>query len=194
MDYAVFRLINDFAGRFAWLDHLMVFVSEYMPLLFIAALFWLWGVRSRGARSSQDRLAVGRALAAAALALALGQLIGWLYFRPRPFADHAVRLLIPPSPDPSFPSDHALAAFAIAGAVVSTRRLLGLGLFLLATLLALARVFVGTHYPLDVFAGAILGAAISRLIHRADPWLGPVVRPGDRWTNTLWHRISSHAP
>ena len=90
----------------------MVAAAQYGSPLFVAALVWLWGVRG-GPGSTPDRLAVGRALAAAGLALALGQIIVWALPRARPFSNHHVHLLIPPSADPSFPSDHALAAFAI---------------------------------------------------------------------------------
>lgn len=185
-DYQVFRLINGFAGAAGWLDATMALVAEYAPLLFVATLIWLW-VRPRSEPGKfQDRLAVGRALAAAGLALGLGQIIGWAFPRPRPFQDHMVRLLIARSSDPSFPSDHALAAFAIAAALASTRPRLSLGLLALAALLGLSRVFVGIHYPLDIVGGAILGGTIGGLIHRADGWLVPIIRHADGvWQKTL---------
>ncbi len=183
MDYQLFCLINGLAGHTLWLDQSLVLIAEYAPLVFIAALVGLWGIRKEGARGYQDRLAVGRAIGAAAIALGLGQLIIRVYPRPRPFVGHTVRLLIPPTSDPSFPSDHALAAFAIAAALVATRRRLGVGLFGLATLLAFARVFVGTHYPLDVVAGAFLGTVVGVLMHGTDAWLAPLVTLGTRWTD-----------
>ncbi len=85
------------------------------------------------------RLAVARALAAAAIALALGQVIGFVDFRPRPYLTHPVHLLIAPNTDPSFPSDHALAAFAIASALAWTHRRLGICLGVAGALISLAR-------------------------------------------------------
>lgn len=190
MDYQLFQRINGLAGHAVWLDRSLVLVALYAPLVSVAALAWLWGPRGEGSRGRQDRLAVGRALAAAAFALGLGQLIIRLYPRPRPFVGHAVRLLIPATADPSFPSDHALAAFAIAAALVSTRRRLGVGLFLVAALLAFARVFVGTHYPGDVLAGAIIGGTVGGLVHKADVWLAPVVRYADATWRQLFARWS----
>jgi undecaprenyl-diphosphatase len=61
----------------------------------------------------------------------------------------------------SFPSGHAATSFA--GAVVLSR-LVGKGVFLLivlAVLIAFSRVYVGVHYPLDVVAGAALGALVG---------------------------------
>ncbi len=189
MDYQLFRLINGLAGHSDWLDRWLTLVAVYAPLCFVAALGWLWGIRRERPQAKQDRLGVGRALAAAAVALGLGQLIIQMHARPRPFMSHAVRLLIPPTTDPSFPSDHALAAFAIAAALISTRRRLGIGLFGLAVLLAFARVFVGTHYPLDVAGGAILGTLVGVLMHGADAWLVPLVALGERWTDFVIARV-----
>ncbi len=186
-DYWAFRLLNDFAGSNAWLDRAMLLLARYGPVFFIGALPWLW-LRPVGEPAKfRDRLAVGRALAAAALALGLGQLIGLVLPRLRPFQGHSVRLLIVPNFDPSFPSDHALAAFAITTALAATHPRLSLGLLPLATLLGVARVFVGIHYPLDILGGAILGGAIGGLIHKADVWLVPMIRYAD----AVWEKIGT---
>jgi undecaprenyl-diphosphatase len=61
----------------------------------------------------------------------------------------------------SFPSGHA--ATSVAGAVVLAY-LLGRWwswLALLAAAVAFSRVYVGVHYPLDVLAGAALGAGVG---------------------------------
>ncbi len=168
----------------------MCFIATGAPLLFVAALVWLWGVRGEGSQREEDRLAVARAVAAAALALALGQVIGWIYVRPRPFMAHPVHLLIPPLSDPSFPSDHALAAFAIAGALAWTHRRLGAGLGALGILLAFARVFVGTHYPLDVIGGAVLGGAVGGMIRKADGGVRPLGTLAARCTDTISDRLT----
>jgi undecaprenyl-diphosphatase len=66
----------------------------------------------------------------------------------------------------SFPSGHTAAAFAVAVAFAGAPFGLGAALFLFAIGIAVARVYLGAHYPLDVAAGAALGS-IAGLAARA---------------------------
>ncbi len=58
----------------------------------------------------------------------------------------------------SFPSGHTAAAFAVAVAFVGEPFGLGPLALLLGVGIGLSRVYLGAHYPLDVGAGAALGA------------------------------------
>ncbi len=68
-----------------------------------------------------------------------------------------VHLLVNCSSGKSFPSSHATNSFAQA--ILWSYRHTGLARYIypLASVIALSRVFVGVHYPLDILAGAILG-------------------------------------
>jgi membrane-associated phospholipid phosphatase len=70
-----------------------------------------------------------------------------------------------PSAGLSFTSGHAIITFAIAGllALVLPRRW-GIVAFVLATLNAIARVYLGAHNPLDVVGGAAIGLAIAAVL------------------------------
>ncbi len=72
-----------------------------------------------------------------------------------------VTALIDVPGDSSFPSSHAATAFAAAGVVAMRYPALRLPLFALATLIAVSRVYLGVHYPLDVIAGACLGLGVA---------------------------------
>jgi len=66
-----------------------------------------------------------------------------------------------------FPSGHAITAFAAAVVLGALWPRARMPLFVLAALIALSRVVLGSHYPSDAIAGAILGALMAGLIVRA---------------------------
>ncbi|MHB0980046.1 MAG: phosphatase PAP2 family protein [Thermoleophilia bacterium] len=107
-------------------------------------------------------------------ALGVNQVASRLWPRPRPFLDHAAVLLLPPSRDPSFPSDHAAFAFAAAVVLFLTSRRAGGAALTFAALAALSRVFVGEHYPLDVVSGALVGSIVALGLHTLRGRLEPV--------------------
>jgi membrane-associated phospholipid phosphatase len=65
---------------------------------------------------------------------------------------------------PSFPSGHAMSAFAVAGAIAFLAPRLRWPVLGLAALIAFSRVYLGVHFWLDVLAGAALGMTIGLLI------------------------------
>jgi undecaprenyl-diphosphatase len=95
--------------------------------------------------------------------------------RPRP--PHPI-IDLPSSP--SFPSGHATTAFAAAVATAMLIPSLRWPALILAALVSFSRVYLGVHYPIDIIAGAVLGAAVgyavTSLARRL--WLRP--RPSAR--------------
>jgi undecaprenyl-diphosphatase len=150
------------------------FATLAVPLYAIATVT-LWFV-SRPPGVSRWRLASVSALVASALALVANQAISHVWDRPRPFTTHvgATHLLSAPSPDPSFPSDHAAAAFAIAFCVLAFSRWAGVGFLSAATLIGLSRIALGMHYPSDVLAGLLVGWAAAMVVVRFGQ--APIVR------------------
>jgi len=65
----------------------------------------------------------------------------------------------------SFTSGHAIITFAIAGLLVLVLpRRWGVVAVLLASLNAVARVYLGAHNPLDVVGGAAIGLALAAVL------------------------------
>jgi len=148
----------------SWLDLLFLAVTllgHGVAVVVIALpLIFVW-----------DRPRFWRVVGLAVIALAAGgllvQLIKWGVARPRPLADAdlvgaGVRALIDLKSN-SFPSGHAqtAAGAAVIFGLLYRRLLLILPLCLLAALVALSRVYLGVHFPLDVLAGFALGAGVS---------------------------------
>jgi undecaprenyl-diphosphatase len=156
LDYDLFRAINGLAGRNHAVDAIVVACAKFLPVVFALALVGLWLTWKR-----VNQRAAFLAGISALVALGIGQLIGMAFPRPRPYLTHQVNLLISPTADTSFPSDHATLGFAVAVLVWRYNRRAGTALLLLALVLALARIFVGAHYPTDVLGGAVLGTLTS---------------------------------
>lgn len=159
MDASLFEMINHLAGKFPWLDAVMILSAKYLLVLFALALIIFYLTFQAG----QQRLAV-LAGVSTLVALGIAQGISFLDPRPRPYLTHVARLLIARTSDPSFPSDHATFCFAIATMIWLYHRGLGSVLLGLALWVGVSRIYVGTHYPTDVLGGAVLGIAVSLII------------------------------
>jgi len=95
--------------------------------------------------------------------LVLKPLIG----RIRPFVvNPAVELLIAPPLDASFPSGHTASSFAAAFALRADGSRLWIPSLALAAAIAFSRLYLYVHWPSDVLAGALLGAALGYLAPR----------------------------
>jgi undecaprenyl-diphosphatase len=171
-------------------DLLEWFATVSVPLFaLLVALLWL-GDRPGG--PVRWRLACASALASAGVGLLANMAIGSLWFRERPFSAHPgqVVLVAGGSGDPSFPSDHATAAFAAGFAVFLVSRRAGALFLAFAVATGLSRVAVGLHYPSDVAAGAVIGFLCAVVVHRlARRPLRPAVELASRLTDPLAGRL-----
>jgi membrane-associated phospholipid phosphatase len=165
MDTRILQLLN---GQLAspLLDGLMLLCTTFgLALAPIVALVLIWRGRRAAADSELARRSMARRLGWT-LVLALGAtLLATLAFqllalRSRP---EGVRLLLATPAFPSFPSGHAslMAAWAMVLTLALRRWRLSVCAWLLTALVAISRVYLGHHYPSDLFAGLVLGAGIG---------------------------------
>ncbi|HEX9546832.1 MAG TPA: phosphatase PAP2 family protein, partial [Acidimicrobiales bacterium] len=94
------------------------------------------------------------------------QILKHLIGRPRPRFAHGDELVLGPSLDSgldSFPSGHAANAFGAATVLAWFFPAVRVPLFLVAGLVAVSRVLRGSHFPTDVWAGAVLGVVIGSM-------------------------------
>lgn len=73
----------------------------------------------------------------------------------------------------SFPSGHTSGAFALATSVsiVNPKWYVVIPSFTWAGFVGYSRMYLGVHYPTDVFAGAIVGAGSAWLSYRLNKWM-----------------------
>jgi membrane-associated phospholipid phosphatase len=186
IDYRLYHAINQLVYRHSWWGAALAALETWAVPVVAVATFALW-LLARPRADRKWKLASSSALAAAALALLTNQLIGKIWHRERPFAAHpSAHVWGSRSHDPSFPSDHASAAFAIAFAVFLYDRAVGSIFLAAAAVIGIGRVFVGAHYPADVAAGALVGLACALLVVRlAQPLIARLVDLTERITDPL---------
>jgi undecaprenyl-diphosphatase len=196
MDYPLYHAVNELVVDYSWIGRAFNLVESWSVPLLVAATFGLW-LFARPGSSRKWKLACASALASSGIALLINQLIARMWDRARPFVAHpGVHVWGTRSHDPSFPSDHASAAFGIAFAVFLFDRLVGSIFLTAACAIGVGRVFIGAHYPSDVVAGCLVGLASALLVVRVlRPLIERIVRLVERLTDPLlaplWRQLPS---
>lgn len=165
LDATMTHWINSLASNNTVFYSSMIWVSFLGVPLMVVAVAGQWWLRL-------DRQLTRHVLVAAGisflLGLALNQIVLLFVHRLRPYDSGITHLLIAPSADYSFPSDHATAGFAIAAAfLLHGMRRRGFVFLAAALLLAFSRVYVGIHYVGDVAGGAVTGIVAAALVRSA---------------------------
>jgi len=190
LDWSIFHAVNEFARDEKWLAHATLVFENFGVVLYGLAVLLLWLATAPG-EERRWKLAALAGAATGGLSLFVNQVIGTLiWHRPRPYEAHPGVYHLSNSHDPSFPSDHASAAFGIAFGIYLVDRRIGRLFLAIATLIAAGRLLVGAHYPSDVLGsmaislvaalvvvelGGSLLRRVVRLLERiSDPLVGPL--------------------
>ena len=160
----LFLLLNAASGLHGAPLWIATVLAEWVIWLIPLGLsaVWLLG-------EPNDQRAAVKALLAGVLVLGLNQLIGLVWFHPRPFMLDIGHTYLPHVADSSFPSDHVSLLFAVGLALwtsksIWTRRLAGL-LLALTPLVAWARIYLGVHFPLDMLGALAAAGSVVWLLN-----------------------------
>jgi undecaprenyl-diphosphatase len=179
VDVTVTHWINALAGQMPALDQLMIEVTTFgVPfMVLLVALQW-WSKRPH----EYKRHACVAAGLSFLLGLMFAQIMLLFIHRMRPYDAGVSHLIVAPTADWSFPSDHAIASLSIvfAFALQGLRRW-ALIFLALAIVVCFSRVYVGIHYTSDILGGAavaIIAAFFVKQFYKPNTKL-------DRWITGL---------
>jgi undecaprenyl-diphosphatase len=164
LDYRVYHAIDGFARRHTWLAHAANDFEKWGVVVYAAAVVLLWFAARPGRPGRAWKCGALAATISAFVALLVNRVIASAWDRPRPYETHPGAYHLSNSHDPSFPSDHASAAFAIAFAIILFDTAVGAVFLAFAVLIAVGRVLIGAHYPGDVLAGLGIGFAVAAVV------------------------------
>jgi undecaprenyl-diphosphatase len=163
-DIKIFEVINGLAGQSKILDLLGIFFAEYLPYLLGMFLlsFLFWPKKD----IIKNRAMVLVSIIAGFIArFVVKSTVLFFYNRPRPYMNlsstHKLISLSPVENLQSFPSGHAIFFFALSYVVYSFNKKLGVFFIFCSTIIGIARIFVGVHWPSDILAGAVLGIIVG---------------------------------
>jgi undecaprenyl-diphosphatase len=174
VDTTIFMYLNGLPSHVPALGRFAAWVAQAALVLYAPLLLWLW-FRSR-AGAGDRRRTVLLAVLAAVLSLSVNAVLNAAVPRLRPFVMVPANVLVPPPHDPSFPSDHAAVAAAIAATLILRGdQALGVAAMWGAAIIGTARVIVGIHYPTDILGGMVVGAGAAAAVSGARRFLEPLL-------------------
>jgi len=163
MDFYIFQQINQFAGKWSYLDNLGIFFAKYSGYILVILLLGFLFYRN----DKKYKIMFVEALSSAILArFVITDIIRFVYSRPRPFISHQVNLLLTYEVGGSFPSGHVVFFFALSLIVYFFNKKAGILFLMVSFLMGVARIFVGIHYPLDIFGGVFVGFFSAWLVNK----------------------------
>ncbi len=151
-----------------FLNDMMSWLS-YLGQGWFQALFCLLiiGIGLIIRKDEKTMIAGKRGILAVAAAGISAQVIKHIIGRPRPKIMEEFGFSLSPSFIPgydSFPSGHATSSFAFAYTLSAYFPWMRYPLYGYAVLVSISRIYVGAHFPSDVFAGIILGTLVGRMV------------------------------
>lgn len=172
-DRTAFGAVNTPTGK--TLDKIMIGLSKYgreAVWIGVTALLFVFG--KKDGRKAAVLLTI-----TFLILIPLGSILKTEIDRSRPVPLSSDHVLMLNETDPSFPSGHAV--IVSAGAIILLLRfnrgkqiVASIILAIEAALVSYSRVYVGVHYPLDVFAGILLGTGIACAVVASSKYMGPI--------------------
>jgi undecaprenyl-diphosphatase len=173
MNTSIFYFFYNLSHKSVVLDQIFIFITDKLgPLVLGAAVVYLFYFFASHSQWKEKKLrswiwecfVVFGSTGAAYL---IAYFLKMIFHAPRPFVTYLdVLPLVSEGSYSSFPSAHATLFFALATALYMYNKKVGGTFFFFATIIALSRMVVGVHYPLDLIGGAVIGVVTAYLFYR----------------------------
>lgn len=187
LDQAIAQAVNSLVGNIQIIDELFKgLANDYFLIVGTnLGIIYIWLASSGPRHRLKNQKLSLQAMAALGISTGLVSLLNQVVFRPRPFDELPITVLLYQPTDSSFPANSAAILFAVAAAVWMGNRKAGFFFLIIAGLHSFARIYAGMYYPLDIIGGAVIGI-LSALAVR---WLFQLMSFFIYWLLNLLRRL-----
>lgn len=163
MNEVIFQYLNNFTGISVFFDKVIIFSAETLGIILLVGLVVFLFSHEHDKRQGFHNIVI--ILGTAFIAWVATEVINSIYPSPRPFIVlNDVNSLINHGGMDSFPSGHATFFSAIATSLYFYHKKIAVFYALGALVVGVARVVAGVHWPIDIFAGYVIGAVVAFFI------------------------------
>jgi undecaprenyl-diphosphatase len=184
-DQFIINLLHHISANSPWLNNFMYFISDndFLASGIVVSVFWFfWFHNDQQDILVQKRKKIINALIGCLIAIVIGRLLTHILpFTVRPVLNPDLANLFPfqraaddLNLNNSMPSDHAILYFALATGIFLISKKVGIITFIYIFLIGnFPRIYLGYHYPIDIFVGAMVGILITLLYSKI--WISDVI-------------------
>ena len=176
LNIKIFNFFNSLTMKSNFWDAIFIFMAEYL-ILIIGIIFFTFFISKIWADRNVTLKELVIFFSGSIISYLIAVYVKYQVLAPRPFVllnldikensepgEKAV-LLLHDHINLSFPSGHTTLAFALAISIFFYSRKLGIISLVFALCVAMGRILVGVHFPIDVFAGMIIGLFFPTFIY-----------------------------